>query len=247
MKFFYSASTMGYGDGYKWHDKYAFPPFPRVTRTMTWDRKRGIPFAILLCGKSVWNRVGLSNVGFFEWLECIINEIFDGSRISDSLSNITVSIAGKDWQIQNMIEHMERLELDINGVELNYSCPNVKSFNNRFIPKTKYPLYLKLNCHQDPVVYDLDNIKGIRLNSVPSKFTGAWSGKKAQFPNWKFIEKHCYQGLNIAGCSITSLENLKLLKNMGCTECGIGSLILTDPHLVELLKYEERKPNERVS
>jgi len=230
MKFFYSASTMGYGDGYKWHKNYNFPPFPRVTRTLTYDKKRGIPFAILKYGKnSVWNRVGLSNIGFFQWLECITNGMCS--------SNVTVSIAGYDWQIQSMIDHME--SLDIKGIELNFSCPNIKSFNNRIIPKTKYPLYLKLNCYQDPFEYDLDDVKGIRLNSVPSKFIGAWSGEKAQFPNWKFIENHCHQGLNIAGCSITNIYHITLLENMGCTECGIGSIILTNPLFVEALIYRK--------
>jgi len=232
MKFFYSASTMGYGHGYWWHNKYNFPNFPRVTRTLTWDKRRGIPFAILKYSNSVWNRVGLSNMGFFNW--CLDYTFYDNSM--HDLSNVTISIAGYDWQIEGMVNYIEESDLGIAGIELNFSCPNVKSFNNREIPKTRYPLYLKLNCNQDPYEYDLDNVKGIRLNSVPGKFFGGWSGKSAKLKNWKFIENFNYQGLNIAGCSFTSLDDIKLLSNMGCTECGIGSIILTNPRFVELLE-----------
>jgi len=233
MKFFYSASTMGYGHGYRWHNKYNFPNFPRVTRTLTWDKRGGIPFAILKYRNSVWNKVSLPNIGFWNWM--LDYTFYDGLTQYNDLSNITVSIAGNDLQIKNMIDHIEESDLGIGGIELNFSCPNVKSFNNREIPKTKYSLYLKLNCNQDPYEYDLDNVSGIRLNSVPGKFLGGWSGKVAQLKNWKFIENFNYQGLNIAGCSFTNLDDIKLLSDMGCTECGIGSVILTNPIFVELL------------
>jgi len=230
MKFFYSASVMGYGFGYDWHKKYNFPNFPRVTRTLTWDKKLGIPFAILKYGNTVWNKVGLHNMGFFDWC---LDYTIHGNTVYD-LSNVMISIAGYDWQIKGMINYIEESDLNIAGIELNFSCPNVKSFDNREIPKTKYPLYLKLNYTQDPYEYDLDNVAGIRLNSIPTIF-GGLSGKAAQLKNWKFIENHNWQGLNIAGCSFTNVDDIRILSNMSCSEIGIGSIIMTDPKFVESL------------
>jgi dihydroorotate dehydrogenase len=225
VKFFYSASVMRYGFGYKWHDKYEFPNFSRVTRTLTWNDKIGVPFAILKNNDSVWNRVGLHNIGIYGWLENYIPG-----------PNIIVSFAGFDWQIKNMIALFETLEMDIGGIELNFSCPNVKGFNNKEIPKTKYPLYLKLNHLQDPFKYDLNSIKEIRMNSVPGKYFGGWSGKRAQKENWQSIERHNSYGLQVAGCSVTSYDDIKRLEDKGCKSIGLGSIVLTDPKFVESLE-----------
>ena len=228
MKFFYSASTMGYGLGYKWHKKYNFPNYPRVTRTLTWDKRTGLPFAIVKYVDSVWNRVSLHNMGFFNWM-------LDVAYRCD-LSNIIISIAGYDAQIENMINFLEIEDLNIGGIELNFSCPNVKGFNNVTIPKTKFPLYLKLNHTQNPYDYDISNVAGIRLNSVPT-LIGALSGKAAQEKNWKWIEKYANDGLNdgpsVAGCSFTSISDIMELSKMGCREIGIGSIIMTNPRLIE--------------
>jgi len=232
MKFFYSASVMGYGFGYDWHKKYNFPNFSRVTRTLTWDKKLGMPFAIFKYNDTVWNRVGLHNIGFFNWL--LDYTFYDNSMYN--ISNIIVSIAGYDWQIEDMIEHLEISDLNPAGIELNFSCPNVKSFNNRVIPKSNYPLYLKLNCNQDPYEYDLDNVVGIRMNSVPGKYLGGWSGKAAKQKNWEFIKKFNHEGLNVARCSMTHITDMWELYDLGCKEIGIGSLILTNPEAVEQIK-----------
>ena len=117
-----------------------------------------------------------------------------------------------------------------------FSCPNIKSFNNKKVPKTKYPLYLKLNCLQDPYEYNLDNIEGIRLNSIPTIF-GGLSGEAAKEKNWKWIKRYIKEGLNIAGCSFSDMIDILELNQMGCKEIGIGSTILTNPILIESLKY----------
>lgn len=225
MEFFYSASVMGYGFGYDWHRNYEFPNFPRVTRTLTWSKKVGVPFAIMKCGNSVWNRVGLHNTGWSEWVL---------KRTPNP--NITLSIAGFDWQIKSMIDFFEGSDLDIGGIELNFSCPNVEGFNNREIPRTKYPLYLKLNHLQDPYEYDLNDIREIRMNSVPGKYWGGWSGEAAKKKNWQKIRLYNREGLRVAGCSITSLDDIKRLEDRGCESIGIGSVMLTDPKLVESLE-----------
>jgi len=123
------------------------------------------------------------------------------------------------------------------GLELNYSCPNVDT-RNGYVPlvtkKVDFPVYLKLRYDDDPYTYDLSNITGIRLNSVPFMYGGV-SGKMAQKKNWSFIRRYG-KGLNVAGCSFTCEDDIKKLEDMGCTEIGIGSTILTNPRLIERLE-----------
>lgn len=229
MKYFYSASVMGYGEGRGWHRYYNFPKLPLVTKTLTWDPKIGIPFAVIKKGNSVWNRVGLHNMGFFEWFKTYYLKWSDKYR-----KNITVSIAGKDWQIESMVNIFNtEFNHNIGGIELNFSCPNVKSYDNLIIPETDIPLYLKLNWEQDPYSYvNIDRINGIRVNSVPGYFGGV-SGKAAQKHNWTFIKKFNREGFNVSGCSITSNEDIKILEDIGCKDIGIGSIMLTDRSIVE--------------
>lgn len=223
MKYFYSAGVMGYGTGRFWHKAYNFPDFTRVTKTLTVEPKTGCPFAIIKIGNTVWNKVALHNIGIWIWY--YKNYVGEG--------NIIVSLAGTDPEIAFMIGRFLN-NIHIKGVELNFSCPNVKSFKNKRIPLSKAPLYLKLNHLQDPYDYDLDKITGIRLNSVP-KFFGGVSGKAAQKYNWPWIEKFNKEGLNIAGCSCNTMDDLKRMGDIGCKEIGLGSIVLTNPHLVETL------------
>jgi dihydroorotate dehydrogenase len=228
MRFFYSSGAMGYdGKGYALRDQGRnFPILPFVTKTLTRRPRKGNPWAVLHIGKSVYNKVSLDNMGFFVWMR----DVYYENKIKQM--DTTISIAGYDHEIAEMVDYLDRLLLG--GIELNFSCPNVKDFENRMIPKTNRNLYLKLNYKQDPHKYDLTNVKGIRLNSIPLKFCGG-SGKIAQKKNWEFIRKFNKEGLNVAGCSWTSLKDLKRLEDMGCQEIGIGSIIITKPKLVEKL------------
>lgn len=68
MEYFYSAAVMGYGFGRPWHHKYNFPALLRVTQTLTYTRNKGCKFAVIPFGKSVWNKVGLHNIGLGAWI-----------------------------------------------------------------------------------------------------------------------------------------------------------------------------------
>lgn len=227
MKFFYSAGAQDYGKGYWWHKFFDFPKLPFVTRTLTLLPTKGYKYLILPIGNSVFNRVGLDNIGLYEFIKKY--KSFDIPR--------TVSIAGPDRLIQEMVEIIDYFLPKEDSIELNFSCPNIKSFNNRVIPETNRDLYLKLNWTQSPYSYDRSNIKGIRLNSIPLKFCGG-SGKIAQKKNWKLIKMLNRTGLNVAGCSAQNFEDVKILEDMGCKEIGIGSAMLTHPRFVEKLKGE---------
>jgi dihydroorotate dehydrogenase len=239
IKYFYSAAVMEYGFGRPWHKNYKFPDFPRVTQTLTSSPRKGNPRAVIPLGRSVWNRVALDNIGFHEWFN---------QYNSRDLSNITLSLAGTYYQLCQMI-HDINYGLTINksrsiaGIEINLSCPNIKPY--KMAPESlsylthevarhdDYPIYLKLRYDQDPYHYDLTNVAGIRLNSVPF-MGGGISGKMSQKKNWSFIERYA-STLNVAGCSFTNEKDIETLISMGCTEIGIGSIILTNPRLVEQL------------
>jgi len=235
MKFFYQSGAMGYGDGYKWH-KYVtpFPEFPIVTKTLTFEKKVGKPWAIAwlpFYGKSTWNKVSLHNPGLRSWI--MKNEY--NHRIP-KLKNIIVSIHGSDYQIQIMCDWLKYLP--IMGIELNYSCPNVKNEMNFRIPKTEHDLYLKLNHTQDPTKYDLSRIKRIHINSHPTRYGGI-SGQYAQQYNWDYIEKWVPKiDTPIAGCSWTNIPEIEQLRRMGCEYVGIASQMLTKPSEVRKIpKY----------
>jgi len=166
IRFFYSASVMGYGLGRFWHKFYKLPNFPRVTKTLTYNRKIGYPFLVLKYGDSVFNHVALHNIGYRQYIsEYLIN--FNSYWSKD---NIIISLAGTNDELQEMINVLDNYESIylFNAYELNFTCPNYCSFNNITIPQSKYhPIYLKLNYLEDPYKYDLSKIKGIRINSVP--------------------------------------------------------------------------------
>ena len=229
MKYFYSAAVMGYGFGRKWHSLFNFPRFHRVTKTLTYSEKKGHPFAVLPLGKSVWNRVSLHNIGLPTWYY---------ENMDKSLLFLTVSIAGESYQLKKMIYVLNNLQ--IGGIEINYSCPNYKSLKYEYdiIKYSKHPVYLKLRWDDDPFKYDLDNVKGIRLNSVPA-YGGGMSGKYAQFFNWTAIKRWCKDGLPVAGCSFTTYDDIVRLEDMGVKEVGIGSTILTNPRLIESLSNDK--------
>lgn len=219
VKYFYAAASMGFGRGYKWHRFFKFPKFDIITKTITLKQRVGNPFAIIHFGNSVYNRIKLHNIGIEKWLK----EYYD--------PNLVLSIAGTDEEIEEIMWILG--DRPLNGVELNFSCPNVKSFENKKIPRTKYKLFLKLNYKQDPYKYELDEVDRIDLNSVP-RFCGGVSGRLAKRHNWSFIRRH--GDLSISGCSFSSMNDIKRLEEyLGCKEISIGSVMLTNPFLVENL------------
>jgi dihydroorotate dehydrogenase len=224
MKFFYSSGVRGYGIKNRLiHNFFNFPEYPAVTKTLTFNKKIGYPFAIMRFGKTIWNKISLHNCGFVEWLDKYYNY--------ESFKNVIVSIAGTDTEICTMVHILE--DLKIKGIELNFSCPNVKSYNNKIVPHTTHDLYLKLNHKQDPYNYDLSNIKSIRVNSIPTKF-GGLSGKYAQKKNWKFIEKFNKEGLNISGASCLDFDDFQKMEDIGCHDIGLGTITLINPKIIPL-------------
>ena len=225
MRYFYSAGAMGYGEGYWYHKFFNFPKLPFVTKTLTLHPKKGNKYLIIPDFRgSIYNKVGLDNIGLYNFIE----------QYKHSDTPRTISIAGPDRYIREMVGLIEYFLPKEDCIELNFSCPNIKSFNNKVIPKTNRKIYLKLNWTQNPYDYNLDRVEGIRLNSAPLKFCGG-SGKIAQIKNWECIKKFNKEGLNVAGCSAQNFDDIKVLEDIGCKEVGIGSAMLTHPRFVEIL------------
>ena len=234
IKFHYAAGAMGSdGHGYAWHKLYDFPILPFSTKTLTIHRRMGFPFAIIKLGRSVFNKVSLHNRGLLSWLLHYHGQVRDDA---------IVSIYGEnDDQISSMVEYINqshRLTLHcgktspIIGIELNYSCPNAVRTKATIIPESILPIYIKLSHMQDPYSYDLDKVSGIRLNSIPMRFGGG-SGLVAKDKNWSFIRRHIKNGIKVSGCSFNTMEDVEDLIDMGCQEISIGSVLLTNPKLVE--------------
>jgi dihydroorotate dehydrogenase len=234
MKYFYSAGAMGYGKGWWWHRFFNFPKLPFVTKTLTLYQNKGNKYLVIPDFRgSIYNKVGLDNIGMYAFIGDFGMYNFTG-EYRRSKTPRTISLAGPDEYILKMITLIDLFLPKNDNIELNFSCPNVESFENKWVPKTSRDVYLKLNWTQNPYNYDLYRVKGIRLNSIPMKFCGG-SGKIAQEKNWAFISKYNKEGLNVAGCSAQNFEDVKILEDMGCTEIGIGSAILTHPFFVEKL------------
>ena len=228
IKFHYSAGSMGWGNGRFWHRFVSLPDFPRITKTVTLNPKIGRPWAIAHLGTSIWNWQGLPNSGYITF----------SNYIEPFLKHpIILSIAGTDNEILVMMDYIERYRpKNVTGIELNFSCPNVKNHKNKSIPKSRLPLYLKLNCTQSPQDYDLSKISKISVNSVPCA-VGALSGKLAQKKNWKFIKQHI--DLPISGASWRTKDDLNRLLDMGCRSIDVGTALLTNPKLIGKLCQEK--------
>jgi len=222
MTFYYAAGSMGDdGQGQFWHKylDYEFPDFVRITKTITRYERKGTPYLVLPLYRSFWNRMALPNKGIDRWL---------AENAHRDLSRVIVSIHGSDSEIEEMVSALDRL--NIYGIELNFSCPNVANPNNSYIPASKHPLSLKLNCYQDPCKYDMSRIFKVSVNSVPT-LGGGVSGLLAQKKNWAFIRDHAKR-FPVSGCSWQSAEDLSYLSAMGCTSFDIGTVMLLKPGFV---------------
>jgi len=122
IKYFYSASVMGYGTGRYWHKYYKFPKLNRVTKTITLEPKLGIPFAVIKFGNSVWNKVGLHNIGMKKFYLDLLPELI----LYTDPEDLIISLAGTDDDIDDMVRIIDRGSIPVGGIELNFSCPNVK-------------------------------------------------------------------------------------------------------------------------
>ena len=245
MEYFYSSASMGFhGEGYLWHKPFQklfgkFPKYPAVCKTITLNAKKGTPYNVFRIPfkGTTWNKIGLHNPGFNWWMK-VLSRTFPKAYIKRFASPLIPSLYGTHDEVQEMIDKLHQKDHFFNMVEINVSCPNVSLHGQRKLPKSPYPLSLKVRYDDDPFKYDLAGVKRVTLNSIPSGtiFKGGLSGKYAQKYNWPFIKDHidtmAHMGISLAGCSITKEEDIQTLADLGCTEIGLGSVMLINPRLV---------------
>jgi dihydroorotate dehydrogenase len=230
IDFIYAAGAMGFnGEGYWYHEYWNFPKFPFVTKTLTFKQNKGCKYCVMPIGNTVLNKVSLDNVGLFNWLVDYYG-VFD--------TNNTISIYATDqYKLNCMLFAIANTFKECN-VEINLSCPNAKPSNVK-IPIIKgINIALKLGYTQNPFDFlynesDIEHIKMIRLNSVRIFGVGV-SGYMAKKYNWKFIKKWG-QVLPVSGCSWNNMDDIYRLIDMGCKEISIGSVMITNPEIVETL------------
>lgn len=223
-----------------------FPEWPRTTKSLTSTPRRGYPWAVLRRGKTVWNRVSLSNPGLDWWLE----NCYDPSLI--------LSVAPEDdWDLMRIYERLKGRHLA--GLEINLSCPNYHELKISILSEDHWqdspkdiPLTIKVGVEQDVgwMDYHWDRISRVTINSVPW-LVGAVSGKAAQARNWKLLrelnerfDRRKRIGLNpktpskprIVGCSITCAEDVKILEALGIEEIALGTVCFTNPSFVKTLQ-----------
>lgn len=220
LEFLAASGALGFnGKGYWW--EYPFKVFNMfdtslftpVTKTLTYmpekgNCKRYNDFSCVKFLKNgVLNAMGLPNPGIYEWTHD--NKDFNGI--------VSIYPENDEYILRQSLKWLNGL--DIKGIELNISCPNVR--NNCYISNfeeyeiesvlgitkrnTDIPIILKLS-----VANRIENlfpnieryIDAISINSVPWKFIypniaspfeslggGGLSGKIVQPYTWKFIEE----------------------------------------------------------
>jgi hypothetical protein len=180
--------------------------FTVTTKTITDYPRKGTRYKCLPLYGGVWNNIGLANPGFDWWVDKVAPRLDPKIPLLVSLYPSSLDF------IKEACLTLSEYE-SIRGVELNFSCPNVKPFHlntiQGFLRNFKYlrlPVVLKLNAEQ-VLIYGskefgqfIDSIKetvaAISLNSVPVSLlkgcffkTGAISGRRIADINWLVADK----------------------------------------------------------
>jgi len=237
--------------------------FVIVLKTLTAEPRKGnldwrkpwtwLPFSPWSCvrllpGRSVVNKVGLTNKGFAHWLKHIAPTIdFENQRI-------VVSLLGTKAELVMMTRQLEQFNLV--AIEINDSCPNdlhphdkaesaieaVKAVKKA----TRHPVWIKLGVEQE-YLYVAHHLKGVAeaasLNSVPwstvyrdlkspvehvgAAGKGGVSGGAAQRDNWVAAGRLAEQNALPVICpSVMSYEDMRGVRSLGVDAVSFGAIHL---------------------
>lgn len=220
MEFIAASGALGFdGKGYWWEyplkiiNMFDTSLFTPITKTLTYLPEEGNcnKFNYFSCVRilkdGVLNVMGLPNPGIYEWAK----------NNSDFKGIVSIYPDNNDCTLRQMLKELNKM--DIKGIELNMSCPNVRSTDYIFDfeghetewilkearENTDLPIILKLS-----VTNRIENIfpriekyiDAISINSVPWKYAhpytkspfeslggGSLSGKVVQHYTWRFAEQ----------------------------------------------------------
>lgn len=220
LEFLAASGALGFnGKGYWWEyplkvfNMFDTSLFTTVTKTLTYLPEKGNckKYNYFSCVKflknGVLNAMGLPNPGIYKWAQD--NAKFNGI--------VSIYPDDNDYILRQTLRELNKL--DIKGIELNISCPNIKSndhilgFEEHYIERmlmtakenTDIPIILKMSVN-NRIENLLPNIEkyvdAFAINSIPWTFVypytvspfeslggGGLSGKIIQPYIWKFIEE----------------------------------------------------------
>lgn len=242
----------------RWLGKIDPSLFTIVTKTLTrWPIKGNLSMwhpwtCVKLLKGGVVNAVGLTNPGFDYWFEHI------APKIDFTKSKIVVSIMSDS--IEDLVYMVGKLnELAIVGIEINWSCPNVKGHNPKnshlviagtlsVAEASKHPVLIKVGVTHDveTIIYAVREVaEAVNINSIPwpvvypgvtsplAQFGsgGGVSGQVAQELNWELVDRIVKINLvPVIGPSIWTQLDLHFLRNRRVDAFAFGSLFLRHPH-----------------
>jgi len=233
---------------------------PIVTKTLTLKAKRGNPYSVRFINEDgkegVFNKVGLHNPGLEYW----IKHYYSKTKDKDVIVSISASsISEYLW----MIKKLETL--DIKGIELNVSCPNIEDnlsrsevikLCNRL--ETNHPIILKLrHKYFDTFVFEhiKDKVDAISINSYQriefnygriSDNSGAYSGQIVQSENWEIADslKQKFK-IPVIYCSIWTVSDIFKLMERKADAISFGSVVLRHPFRVRNIMKEYTKLEDK--
>ena len=201
----------------------------------------------------VVNSIGLTNGGIDWWLE----KIAPGLNLNYSM---VVSIeADLEAEALEMIELINPLDQKLKAIELNLSCPNTPTTDQRSTEKlisvcqkasqiSQLPLIAKISYTHDYKILAQElerstRIEALAINSVPWKIVfpntpsplqkfggGGVSGKVIQQFTWKMVEELTKTTkIPVIGPSVWNFEDIQKIFDCGAKAVSFGSIFVSRP------------------
>lgn len=202
-------------------------------------------------GEGIVNAIGLTNRGIEWWIKKV------APRIPPHYKTVVSIEAEEEKETVEMIQ-MLSAQKKIVGIELNLSCPNTPTADQRSIEKilsicrkaseySPFPLIAKLS-YTHPYSFiakslEGSNVQAISINSIPwqalfpdrpsplARFGGGGvSGKIIQPTTWKMVEEIAKTSkIPVIGPSVWDYEDIQKIFDRGAKAVSFGSIFVSYP------------------
>jgi dihydroorotate dehydrogenase (NAD+) catalytic subunit len=212
--------------------------FAIVTKTIALRPIKG-PKKIKPLKNGWWNNYGLHGSGLTSFLKTYGPEIRKNDNI---IVSIFAKTLGELYIFANSLRHILP---NIAAVELNVSCPNIKKYLDTDLiidmcwywkEISQFPLILKIGKKNNYIKIAKKTekiIQAIDINSMPTVDewgTGAISGERAQFINWRILKQLADDTPTpLIGPSVWHYEDIERLFKMGANAVSFGSISMIHP------------------
>ncbi|HEX5038191.1 MAG TPA: hypothetical protein VFX30_13625 [bacterium] len=264
-KFMTASGALAYdGGGWPWEKPLRWMGcidptlFTNVTKTLTQTPREGNlrwshPWSVVkkIAGGGVVNAIGLTNPGIHWWLEFVAPNVPEDRHLVVSIE------ARSEMEVAEMVQLLDGQ--NIQGIELNFSCPNTQDHEDRTTEKivaigrkaaklSHLPLIAKLSYTQDyiAVARELSHEKRIEafsINSVPwgvvfpdrpsplAAFGGGGvSGKRVQDFTWGMVEELAIAtAVPVIGPSVWEYDDIQRVTDKGAKAVSFGSIFVHHP------------------